>query len=186
MVLRGVTIAILGAAVVSSGCTAVLVRAGDDHHPESAYIYGRFVLDAENDQGMSFSIRCRDGKRYKIVFSKDEAESIRMIRLPAGTCQLEDVIGKGVAAQREMAPFRLLNNEHLEPGGVYYVGDFAATGSSVYVGDGFNNRLAWTRIYRDRWGLELPVNNYQATTAAMKRAFPNFASVATTDRMARQ
>ena len=129
-VMRGAAISILLAAVLSAGCAAVLVRAGDEYQPQSAYIYGRFLLDTEDKQAMAFSIRCRDGKRYKIVFSKQEDEALRMIRLPAGVCQLDDVVGKGVASHREMAAFRLLNNEHLQPGGVYYVGDFAAAGSS--------------------------------------------------------
>jgi hypothetical protein len=85
-----------------------------------------------------------------------------------------------------MAPFRLLNNEHLEPGGVYYVGDFSATVSSSYMGRSFEPRTLLHRMYRERWGLDLPRNNYAATTAEMKRAYPSFASVATADRMPRQ
>ena len=83
-VMRGAAISILLAAVLSAGCAAVLVRAGDEYQPQSAYIYGRFLLDPEDNQAMAFSIRCRDGKRYKIVFSKQEDEALRMIRLPAG------------------------------------------------------------------------------------------------------
>jgi hypothetical protein len=70
---RGAAIALLATTVASSGCVAVLVRAGDDYHPESAYIYGRFRLDPEANAGMAFSIRCRDGKRYKIVFARTRA-----------------------------------------------------------------------------------------------------------------
>jgi hypothetical protein len=184
---QGAVIATFVATVVASGCAAVLVRGGDDYHPESAYIYGRFRLDPDAGGGTAFSIRCRDGKRYKIVFSKDKDDALRMIRLPAGTCQLEDVIAKAVGAHREMAPFRLLNNEHLDPGGVYYVGDFLATVSSSYMGPRFDARtLSLYNMYRERWGLDLPHNNYAATTAAMKRAYPSFASVTTADRMARQ
>src|SRR6187551_3143853 len=137
---RGAAIAMLMATVVSSGCAAVLVRGGDDYHPESAYIYGRFRLDPEASGGTAFSIRCRDGKRYKIVFSKDKDDALRMIRLPAGICQLEDVVAKAVGSYRDMAPFRLLGNEHLEPGGVYYVGDFLASVSSSYMGMEFDAR----------------------------------------------
>jgi hypothetical protein len=110
-----------------------------------------------------------------------------MIRLPAGVCQLEDVVSKGAAAHQEMSPFRLLGNEHLDPGGVYYVGDFLGIATSTYLGREWDPRmLGLYRKYRDQWGLDLPRNNYATTTAEMKRAFPNFASVPTTDRMARQ
>jgi len=184
-IIGGIAAATILAAALSSGCTAVLVRAGDSYHPESAYIYGRFFLGTEDNTGMAFSIRCRDGKRYKIVFSKEEAEALRMIRLPAGTCQLDDVVKKGVGSYRDMAPLRLLNNEHLQPGGVYYVGDFAAAGSSTLV-DTKLYGLATIRTYREQWGLNPPRNRYAETTADMKRAFPNFAAAATEDRMARQ
>jgi hypothetical protein len=184
--IRGRLTIVLAAALVG-GCAAVLVRAGDEYQPESAYIYGRFLLDSEDHTGMAFSIRCRDGKRYKIVFSKNDDESLRMIRLPAGVCQLDEVVAKGAASHRDMAPFRLLNNEHLQPGGVYYVGDFVATASSKYMGLTFDARtLALYRTWHDRWGLDLPRNNYLTTTADMKRAFPKFSAVTTVDRMARQ
>ena len=183
-VMRRAAISILLAAVLSAGCAAVLVRSGDEYQPESAYIYGRFLLDTEDNQAMAFSIRCRDGKRYKIVFSKQEDEALRMIRLPAGVCQLDDVVGKGVVSHREMAAFRLLNNEHLQPGGVYYVGDFAAAGSSKFVDTIYP--FVTVRKFREQWGIDPPHNRYLETTADMKRAFPRFASVQTSDRMARQ
>ncbi len=49
----------------------------------------------------AFSIQCRDGKRYKIVFSKDQ--QVQMIRLRAGVCQLEDVIYAGWKSARDQA-----------------------------------------------------------------------------------
>ncbi len=184
-VMRGATISILLAAILPIACAAVLVRSGDDYHQESAYLYGRFLLRTENNQAMAFSIRCRDGKRYKIVFSRDEP--LRMIRLPAGVCQLDEVVYKGLASQREMAAFRLLGNEHLQPGGVYYVGDFVATGNTTRSGVKFDaSELAFYRVYRQVWELLNPRNNYATTTAAMKQAFPSFASAATEDRMPRQ
>jgi hypothetical protein len=134
---------------------------------------------------MAFSIRCRDGTRYKIIFSKNEDEAIRMIQLPAGVCQLDDVVFKGRMAHRDMSSFRLLNNEHLQPGGVYYVGDFAAAGSSKVLDVQMYPYVTITK-FREQWGIDPPQNRYVETTAEMKRTFPNFASVPTTDRMARQ
>ena len=185
-VMRGAAISILLATVLSAGCAAVLVRAGDDYQPQSAYIYGRFLLDTEDNQAMAFSIRCRDGKRYKIVFSKQENEALRMIRLPAGVCQLDDVVYKGVSSQRQMSSFRLLANEHLQPGGVYYVGDFGASASSTESGLKVDFEHGLHTVVDQRWRLLNPRNNYAATTAEMKRAYAGFASVATEDRMPRQ
>ena len=76
---------------------------------------------------------------------------------------------------------RLLGNEHLQPGGVYYVGDFVVAGRTV--SREFN--LIEMTIHQ-RWELFNPRNKYATTTATMKQAFPAFAGVATEDRMARQ
>ena len=99
--------------------------------------------------------------------------------------KLDDVVHKGVTSHREMAAFRLLNNEHLEPGGVYYVGDFAVVGTSKILDTTIYPLVVVTK-YRQQWGLDPPRNRYVETTADMKRAFPRFAGVQTTDRMARQ
>jgi hypothetical protein len=171
------------AAALSAGCAAVLVRPGDAYQRESAYIYGRFLNRSEDGMAAAFSIRCRDDKRYKIVFSKDEP--LRMIRLPAGVCQLEDVVYKGAGSMRDMASLRLIGNEHLEPGGVYYVGDFVVAGRTLSR-ETKNYGFASVTTTRQMWEPFNPRNNYATTTAAMKQAFPGFAAVATEDRMARQ
>jgi hypothetical protein len=134
---------------------------------------------------MAFAIRCRDGKRYTIGFSKDDP--LRMIRVRAGACQLDDVIYKGERSKRDMATFRLLGNEHLQPGGVYYVGDFEVNAGTRKQDPTFiTSSFGMYRKVSQTWQLFDPRNNYAATTAEMKHYFPNFASVATEDRMPRQ
>ena len=177
------TALLLLAAALSAGCAAVQVRSGDAYQRESAYIYGRFLMRSEESMAAAFSIRCRDGKRYKIVFSKDEP--LKMIRLPAGVCQLEDIVYKGAGSHRDMASLRLIGNEHLEPGGVYYVGDFVVSGSTLSR-ETKNYGIYSVTTTRQMWEPFNPRNNYAATTATMKQAFPSFAGVATEDRMARQ
>jgi len=131
-----------------------------------------------------FSIRCRDGKRYKILFSR--TNPLQMIRLRAGVCQLDDIVYKGLASHKTMASLRLLGNEHLQPGGVYYVGDFGATASTTSSGVGFDMSNGLHGKVHQTWNLFDPVDNYASTTAEMKQRFPNFASVATEDRVPRQ
>jgi hypothetical protein len=41
------------------------------------------------------------------------------------------VVYKGAGSLRDMAGLRLLGNEHLQPGGVYYVGDFVVAGRTL-------------------------------------------------------
>jgi hypothetical protein len=136
---------------------------------------------SDDNLGTAFSIRCRDGKRYKIEFSKNHP--VRLIRIPPGICQLDDIIYRGVAGSAsDMASLRLLGNEHLQPGGVYYVGDFVVAAKAVYSGGApvFGGRV------RQSWALFSPRNNYASTTAELKQRFPGFSAVATEDRMPRQ
>ena len=172
-------------ALLFEGCAASLVSSSDPYYRGSAYIYGRFLLQTDAGQDLTFVIRCRDGERYKIPFSRDRP--LMMIRLPAGLCQIEDVTYEGQRSVDDMASFRLLGNEHLEPGGVYYVGDFIATGKTTKSAYEFEPKvLGFAREVRQSWKLFQPSNNYLATTADLRRAFPSFAKVGTEDRMPRQ
>ncbi len=55
-------------------------------------------------------------------------EEVQMIMLAPSTCQLDQVVYGRDAHQ--MARFRLIRNEILGPGGVYYVGDFRMSSTS--------------------------------------------------------
>jgi len=79
-----------------------------------------------------------------------------------------------------MATARLIGNEHLEPGGVYYIGDFSAG-----VDSSWNHNFA-SPSYHQSWRFGAVENAYDRTTAEMKRAWPRFASVRTEDRVPRQ
>ena len=154
-----------------AGCATVDVRPGDAYRQSSAYLYGRFYITGQN---MSFEIRCRGGVTYEITFSpRDE---VQMIAVPPSTCQLDQILYGGVV--QKMASFRLLRNEILDPGGVYYVGDFSMSGTYKLT--------VWTPWYtehRSTWRTEGIHDNYQATTQAMKQRFPQFAAVATENRV---
>lgn len=76
-----------------------------------------------------------------------------------------------------MSPLRLLRNEILDPGGVYYVGDFAASGTFHATPIFF-----YMKIHQS-WRMSSITDNYLETTASMKRGFPAFASVQTENRM---
>jgi hypothetical protein len=177
---RYAAVAIAVLAALCNGCASVRVSPDDAFQRESAYIYGSFGVASDDNISAAFSIRCRDGRRYKIEFSKDQP--LKVIRLPPGVCQLDDVIYRGVGSVRQMASMRLLGNEHLQPGGVYYVGDFVVTGGTV--------SSEWTPFVGTTvtqvWGPFSPRNNYARTTTALKRQFPLFARVPTEDRMPRQ
>ncbi len=153
------------------GCATANVRPGDAYQQSSAYLYGRFYITGQN---MSFEIRCRGGITYPITFSS--RDEVQMIAIAPSTCQLDQILYGGVA--QRMANFRLLRNEILDAGGVYYVGDFSMSGTSK-----LTFWTPWYEVHRYTWRTEGIRDNYQETTRAMKQQFPRFASVATEDRV---
>jgi hypothetical protein len=78
---------------------------------------------------------------------------------------------------KEMAPFRLLGNEILEPGGVYYVGDFVATSRHAT-----RFKILFTE-HHFSWRITSREDNYLETTQAMKRVYTNLATATTANRM---
>ena len=169
--IRGVarSVALVGLLATLSSCAhSTRVSPSDSYSRDSAYLYGRFYID-----GMSplwYQLSCHDGNKYKIQFSM--SSSVKVIKLAPSICQVDYVVF-GNATQSEMVGFRLLRNEVLDPGGVYYVGDFTADSTWNWV----EGIVTW--IVKGRR------NKYATTTAALKRAFPGFASVATEDRVPR-
>ena len=105
-----------------------------------------------------------------------------MIRVAPSKCQLEYVLytdSDGVVRVRDMATFRLLRNEFLDPGGVYYVGDFIAGARTTST-----FKFFYTEV-RSGWAFGKVQGRYEKTTEEMKRAFPGLAVVPTEDRMTR-
>lgn len=157
--------------VFSVGCAGADVRPDDSHLASAAYLYGRFYVDGP---GLSFVIRCREGTKYTIDFSS--RDEVQMIELPPSICQLDHVVYGGMAQQ--MAGFRLLRNEILDPGGVYYLGDFRMSGSSRIV-----SAYPFAITTRFTWQVDNIRDNYAASTGEMRRRFPAFASIPTEDRV---
>ncbi len=99
-----------------------------------------------------------------------------MIMLAPSTCQLDQVVYGRDAHQ--MARFRLIRNEILGPGGVYYVGDFRMSSTSE-----ITDRNFFYTTWTSTWHTDNMRDNYEATTTAMKAQFPQFASVHTENRV---
>jgi hypothetical protein len=201
------TLSALFLPIALSACTTYLepMRPRQKLDPTSAYIYGRFTLDTKEGasvlgtEGVTFTIRCREGETYNLKFRNSQA--LQILPLPASVCQIEDVIADagtgstsamgigfvfgGIAGMAvgsavsdsgsaTMSNFRLLKNEFLDAGGVYYVGDFTMTAK--------DNLKAEDR--HNDWTMRL-VDNYVATTTELKRAYTHFASVRTENRILR-
>jgi hypothetical protein len=164
---------------------------------------GDTTLNLFSGPDLSFEIRCRDGRTYEIAFNRSQPLQIIPIKPGICQIEdvvYEDASGKvslmyvvvastiagGIAAgalsygvakpptPRRMSSFRLLQNEELQPGGVYYVGDF-----TFYAKD---NRSSTDRRYE--WTSQIQ-DNYAGTTAAMKTGHKGFARAPTENRMSR-
>jgi hypothetical protein len=124
-----------------------------------------------------FAIRCRDGSTYAIAFRS--RDPLTVIRISPSICQIDRFVYSGSIGGESMATSRLLRNEILDPGGVYYVGDFVAvTRDKTTYGLGYKE-------HKYTWRIQSIRDNYVRTTAEMKRAFPGLATVVTEDRMSR-
>jgi hypothetical protein len=160
---------------------------------------GDTSLNLVSGPEVTFEIRCRDGKTYEIRFTRDH--SVQVIALRPAICQIEDIVSddggshghvavgaaaagiagavivyaiEGDQTPRQMSGFRLLENEELRPGGVYYVGDFTLTAK--------DNRNANDRHYD--WTYKIR-DDYVTTTKEMKRTYARFAPDTTEDRTSR-
>jgi hypothetical protein len=156
--------------LVVVACGTANIRANAPYRREHAYLYGRF---AYTGLSQTFVIECRDGSVYKIDFIS--RNDVQMIELVPSVCQLDKIEYGNLT---RLAPFRLLQNEFLDPGGVYYVGDYRASGTATVTYGFFENTIHST------FRLNPARNNYAQTTAAMRQAFPGFQSAATEDRVA--
>jgi hypothetical protein len=154
------------------------------------------------DETLTFEIRCREGTIYPIRFTKGEPLQLIQVRpstcqiedivfddatagsrggvlVPTNAGLVGAILVAGLftaierdTRPRQMASFRLLRNEFLEPGGVYYVGDFYAKATAE--GPGTNQRNSWTATRK---------NNYERTTEELARRLVNFSPEATQSRM---
>lgn len=179
---KALPFSLMSLAALMGGCAVVTpsIRSTDTFDPKSAYLYGRLTLTTTGRAGgmaLYFEVRCRNGKRYRMGFREDGAPVV--IKVVPSLCQVENVVLEGNSVRlTSPATFRLVRNEFLDPGGVYYVGDFAAT---------TNVSMVREKVLTDRWSWKMTErrNNYEQTSAEVRFSFPSFQPPATENRMPR-
>ena len=181
-----------GAVALFGGCSAYTsgLKPDGKYDRAHAYLYGRFRMletNAEKTSNtMGFAIRCRDDRVYTLGFSR--LDVVQVIELEPSLCQIESIIyadSGGHVLGRRMPGFRLLRNEIVSPGGVYYLGDFSAIATES-TGD---THIVWMGTSTDihmGWEITSVKDNYAQTTEEMKAQFVNLASARTEDRMSRR
>jgi 5-hydroxyisourate hydrolase-like protein (transthyretin family) len=178
-----------GALLALAGCahSTGLVDTDDGLDPKSAYLYGRFGVDAQ-DQALAFAahesiefvFKC-DAREtpYRIRFSNDETD-LQVIRIKPSRCEFVEVVctdADGMTMRRiSMAPGSLRNGV-FRAGHAYYLGDFYGRASTRSTPIPFGTRVHW------RWAITDVQDAYPLTTAAMRRNYPSLSRLPTEDRM---
>jgi hypothetical protein len=184
LVLFTLALLLLGAGV---GCAHYTPRIDPDDRldPQSAYLYGRFRIDAKDSvlgmdshESMGFAFKCENGSDYTIRFSN--RRPLQVIRIKPSRCEFVEIVctdADGVLLKRlPVAPGTLHDRQFL-PGRGYYLGDFYAKATVQTTPVLFATRIRW------RWGITDVQNNYQVTTEIMKEKFSNLSRLPTEDRM---
>jgi hypothetical protein len=177
----------LALGIVSGGCvhSTGLVDPDDKLEPSSAYLYGRFGVDAQDKalafgahESIEFAFKCQDHSAFTIRFSNDT--DLQVIQIRPSRCEFVQVVytnADGLAMRRiPMAPGSLRNGLFL-PGRAYYLGDFYGKASFRSTPIPFGARMHW------RWGITDVQDNYELTTAAMRRNYWSLSRLPTENRM---
>jgi len=168
-----------GCAVYTSG-----IHSDASVHAGSAYLYGRFFMNAlpqeasiaGNRQSMGLVIRCENGSSY--TFGSSDKRDVRVLEIKPSRCWLTKTVfadENGFVRKELTVDPALQRPLDFAAGRAHYIGDFFGKGeASVQLAAG-TERWEWTMT-------PAAGERYAETTADMKRAFPNLASLPTDDR----
>jgi hypothetical protein len=170
---------VAGCAVYTSG-----VRSDGSPRPTRAYLYGRFFMEADLQAGplfgrsesMGLVIRCQSGDSYTFGSRGDRA--VQVLEIKPSRCWLKEVVfadHDGTIQKVHAAPPALQRLLDFSAGRAHYLGDYFATGDTFRESDD----LGAPEMYH--WDMSPADDRYESTTAEMRRAFPNFASLPTVD-----
>jgi hypothetical protein len=172
------------AAALCAGCalTTSGIRPDTTVHPGSAYLYGRFYMNAMPEEGtfngkqsMGLMFRCEDGHSY--TFGSIDRRDVQVLEIKPSRCWLTEALmadQNGIVRKHVKATPAVQRPLDFTAGRAHYIGDYFAKGEySVQLAE---NTQTWD------WDMSSGAGDrYADTTAELKRAFPNLASVPTDD-----
>jgi hypothetical protein len=170
--------------VFLSACTSFTpsIRTDDSVDVGSAYLYGNLFIDAPEKlfghASIGLVLRCQDGREYTLGLSK--RAPLQVFRISPSICSVTQMVLTAPNHEydtRLRVPKSALRDARFEPGVAYYLGDIAAEASVDYRPFFLHNEYLLT------WQIKSVRNNYEATTAYMKSAFPNVAPLQTQVRL---
>ena len=167
-----------------AGCAsfAPSIRSGEKLDRNSAYLYGRFFIEAPakllGHQSIGFVIKCRDGRRYTIGLSKHNP--VQVVKIAPSVCSLVEIIftaPDGTIEKRRRSSALALRNSDFAPGVAYYLGDIEGEAMFEWIPHVFSNE------YHSQWRIRSIDDNYEETTKVVHRLFPSVATLPTEERM---
>jgi hypothetical protein len=178
-------VAWLVAGLATIGCSNYTssIKADAPLHPGSAYLYGRFRMEnvARGDahgpgsQTMGLEFHCHDGATYS--FGSTDTRDVQVLEIAPSKCWLVRAIFdlNGIRYSTKAAP-EVQRSLDFAAGRAHYIGDYFANGTFTL------NRGVFIIHQRWEWDMNPAVGDqYESTTAEMKRAFPGLASLPTDD-----
>jgi hypothetical protein len=184
---RGVRFGWLAVAVLAGGCAVYTSGIARDAplYPGAAYLYGRSFMKAADQPGslagkqsVGLVIRCADGNSYTLG-SSDKRDQIQVFEIAPTRCWLMEAVRADqdrIIRKRLPAEPSMQRPLDFSGGRAYYLGDYFAVGSFWSRPGAFVTHLHW------QWAMDPADDRYESTTAEMKRAYPNLASLPTVDR----
>jgi hypothetical protein len=153
-------------------------RIRPDEPPSSgeAYLYGRFSLTRTTVgpagyATLGFLIRCADDAAYTIRFALNK--NVQVIRIRPSRCALDWIVVTDatdlVKASRQ-PPAAWKRVQEFAAGKAYYLGDYLA----------HHDVVGYHQYDRD---IDSAEDNYEGTTAELKRTFSNLAAVSTENKL---
>ncbi|HEY4187299.1 MAG TPA: hypothetical protein VGP07_19640 [Polyangia bacterium] len=169
-------------ALCASACAVYTsgIHADAPLHQGSAYLYGRFFMNALPDesggkQSVGLVLRCERGSSY--TFGSMDQRDVRVLEIKPSRCWLMKAVladQNGIVRKELKTDPTLLRPLDFTAGRAHYIGDYFAKGDySVQMAA---NTQTWD------WAMSSAAGDHYAdTTAEMRRAFPNLASLPTDD-----
>jgi len=173
-------IVILASGLFASGCgiftylPAKAMETNEVPSPNSAFVYGRFSKNHNEDARFGFVMYCDDSREYIIEFGP---RTPQVIPINPARCALLGYVGVG---RRGLVVRRDLFANSMKPvqfvaGKAYYLGDFAMQYSYRRADDS-----STTITYLEGWGLlNENVDEYEGATDQMRLMYPRFKDIPT-------
>ena len=174
---------IVGAVALLCACatTTSAIHPDDEAKPGFAYLYGRFFIRADEQEGsfvghQSIALRlwCRNQQEYTIWFSPKR--DVQVLQVYPSLCALVSGVFTDqngmVRGHMKIEAADLLYHK-FEAGQAYYLGDYFARGIFELTMYSTYNEAFWS------WAMDPADGRYDATTLEMKRMFRNLAALPT-------